>query len=56
MEIKNKRTVTRGEGVIMGKEREGTSQGTCMKDPWPWTIGWGLTVGAGVGQGKQLGE
>ena len=22
-----------------------------MNDPWTWTTGWGLTVGAGVGMG-----
>ena len=29
----------------MGKEGEGFSQGTCIKDPWIWTTGWELTVG-----------
>ena len=27
------------------KEGEGTSQRTCMNDPWTWTMVWGLTVG-----------
>ena len=30
-----------------GEEREGSSQGTGIKDPRTWTTGWGLTVGAG---------
>ena len=42
MEIKNKLTVTRagvGEGWwVMGKEGEGSSQGTCVKDPWTKTM------------------
>ena len=49
MEIKNKQTVTRGEGGggQWGKEGEGSSQGACIKDPWTWTMGCGLTIGAG---------
>ena len=31
------------------EEGEGTSQGTCINDPWMCTTGWGLTVGVGVG-------
>ena len=31
------------------KEGEGSSQRTCMNDPWTWTKGWGWTVGAGSG-------
>ena len=31
------------------KEGEGTSQGACMKDPWTWTMAWGLTIELGVG-------
>ena len=36
MELKNTLTVTRGEvgGGTQGKEGEGSSQGTCIKDPW----------------------
>ena len=37
------------------KEGEGTSQSTCMSDPWTWTTVWGWTVGTGVcwmGEGK----
>ena len=36
------------------KEGEGISQGTCMKDPWMWTMGWGLTmeVEDGLGRGE----
>ena len=49
MEIKNKLAVTRGEGREgkWGTEGKGSSQGTCIKDPWKWTTGWGLTEGAG---------
>ena len=32
-------------------EGEGSSQRTCMNDPWAWTMVWGLTVGAGGGLG-----
>ena len=41
MEIKNKLTVTRGEGGgdQQGKEGEGSSQETCIKDPWTKTTG-----------------
>ena len=35
------------------KEREGTRQRTCMNDPWTWTTGWELTVGAGVGGAEE---
>lgn len=42
---KNRLTTTRGGGGR--EEREGSSSGTCMKDPWTRTTGWGLTVGAG---------
>ena len=31
-----------------GKEGE-SSQGTCIKDPWLWTTGWGLPEGLRVG-------
>ena len=43
MEIKNKLTVTRGEvgrEVTGGKKGKGC-QGTCIKDPWTKTKGWG---------------
>ena len=40
----------------MGKERKGSNQQTGIKDPWTWTTGWGLTVGAGVGQGRATEE
>ena len=41
MEIKNKLTVTRGEGGgdQQGKEGEGSSQETCIKDPRTETMG-----------------
>ena len=53
METRNRLTVTRGKGgEKQGKEGEGTSQGTCMNDPQTWTMGWGLTVGAGDGLGR----
>ena len=44
MEIKNKLTVTRGErgGGYRGKEGEGSSQGTGIKDPQTKTMGWGM--------------
>ena len=36
---------------------EGSGQGTGIHDPWTWTAGWGLTVGArGGGRGEQWGE
>ena len=40
------------------KEGEGSSQGTCINDPWTWTAGWRLAVGAGGGRGggEQLGK
>ena len=47
MEVKNKQPVTReeGQGNNGGKEGEGSSQGTCIKDPWTRTtegrIEWG---------------
>ena len=49
METKNRLTVNTGEGGKDGKK--GSSQGTCVNDPWERTTGWGLTVGAGVGLG-----
>ena len=48
-----------GEGRGTGeKERKGSSQGTGINDPWTWTIGCGLTVGAGMrtGQRRTMGE
>ena len=48
-ETRNKLTVAGGEEG--GKEGEGSSQGTCMNDPW--RTGCRVTVGVGgVGQGK----
>ena len=46
MEIKDELTVTRGGGErgIMGERRR-----TCTKDPWTWTMGRGLSLGAGIG-------
>ena len=37
---------------------EGSSQGTCIKDPWTKRMGGGLNVGGGglVGQGRVMGE
>ena len=46
MEIKTKLTVTReeeGGGITGGR------WGTCTKDLWRRTMGWGLSLGAGVG-------
>ena len=53
MEIRNRVTVTRRErgGRKGWEEEEGGSQGTSINDPWTWTTGWGLTVGAGGGLG-----
>ena len=60
MEIWSRLKVTRGEeGVGKGwKAGEGTSQGTCMNDPWTWTTVWKLTMGAGGGmdRGGQWGK
>ena len=56
MEIKNNLTVTREGRVIMGKEGDGSSQGTCMEDPRTkprsgrierGRQGWGWSVGPG---------
>ena len=41
----------------MGKEGEGSSQGTCIKGPWTRTTGWGrIECGRGgwVGQGRAM--
>ena len=56
MEIKNNLTVTRRERRGMtGKEGEGSSQGTCIKDPWTKTRGV-LNVGSGEwgGEGRVM--
>ena len=53
IEIDNKLTVTRGEGGGGNATKKGIGhQETCIKDPWTWTTEWGLTVGAGDGQGR----
>ena len=53
MEIKNKLTVARGVGEgIMGERREGSSPGTCTKDPWTKTMGWGGIEGGRWEVGK----
>ena len=44
-----KKCLTEGVEGQQKKEGEGSSQGTCMKDPWQWATGWGLTGGVGVG-------
>ena len=46
----------KGEGVV--EKGEGTSQQTCMNDPWPWTTVWELTVGdrGRLGVGGQKGK
>ena len=55
MEIKNKLTVTRGEGEreVMVERR-----GTCTKDPWTMTMGRGWSLRAAVWQdrGEQQSE
>ena len=33
-----------GEGGVVGKQREESSQGTSINDPRTWTTGQGLTV------------
>ena len=50
METRNRLTAIREEGGGGNgeKEGEGSSQGTCINDPWALTTGLGLTVGAGV--------
>ena len=42
--------MTRGEGRGRERWKEGevSIQGTCIKDPWAWTTGKGLTVGTGL--------
>ena len=37
---------------MVGKEGEGASQGTCMRDLWAWSMGWGLTVGVRGWEGQ----
>ena len=52
MELNNKLTVTRGEGgQENGGEKRKGHQGTCIKDPWTWTmegrvgwVGWGRVM------------
>ena len=59
MEIKNKLTITRGEGGggLWEREGEGSSEETCAKDPRTTTMGWRFSLGGGVGwgRGKQQG-
>ena len=38
-----------GKGGKQGKEWEGSSQGTCIKDPWTKTMGEGRTECGGLG-------
>ena len=61
MEIKDKLTVTRSGGRgITGQRGKGSSQGTCIKDPWPKTMGFGERIECGrwgwVGLGRVLGR
>ena len=51
METGNRLTAARGkEGKEKWrKEEEGISPRTCMKDPWTWTMMWGLSLGVGGG-------
>ena len=57
METWSRLKVTRGSegGEQTRKEGEGARQRTCINDPWTWTTGWELTVGAGgeMGGGEQ---
>ena len=59
MEIKNKLTVTRGEGGgrVWGKEGKGSSKGTHIKDTWTKPKRVRSRVGGGNGWcGGDLGE
>ena len=59
MEIKETLTGARGKGGGgWWKEGEGTSQRTCMNDPWTWTMAWGWIMGAGgeMDGGRQRGK
>ena len=38
------------------KEGEGISQRTHMKDPWTWTMVWGLTMEVRLNEGDQGGK
>ena len=40
----------------MGKAREGSSQGTCIKDPWTRTTGWRGRIECGRGGVGRAGE
>ena len=53
MEIKNKVTVTRGEGEHRGKKGKGQVKDPWTKDPWTRSVGWGLSLGVLVGQGRE---
>ena len=55
MEIKNKLTVTRGEGDNRGKKGK-SHQGTCIKDPWTKPKGRRIEGGRWewVGRGKVM--
>ena len=50
MERKNSDQSAGGMGIMV--EGKGSSQGTCIKDPWTWTAGRGLNVGGGSGMGR----
>ena len=41
---------------MIKKEGEGSSQGTCIKDPWAKTMGQGFECGGWAGQGRVMGE
>ena len=56
IEIKNNLTVTRGGRGIAGKKGEGSSQGTCIKDPGQSQRRVGLRVGGGGGWGGGSGD
>lgn len=47
--------ITRGDGGggITGERGEGSSHRPCIKDPWMWTIGWGLTEGGWAGESNR---
>ena len=48
-------TWNRGEGRWW-EEGEGTSQRTCMNDPWTWTVGAGGGAGRRRARGEKLGQ
>ena len=56
METRKRLTVARGKGGIV-ERGEGSSQGTCINDPWTWTMVQGSVGvgGSGTEEGKEEG-